>query len=147
MAQDRPADGARTTGRSGGRDTGSRDAGARDTGARGTTSGDSRSADRHAKGGSRVPWVALGVAAVLTLWQVIYSLTLHTMDAESQDVYTAVALFISLILGVAAIVLGAVALSQGHRPRWPATAALAIGVYVFVVTVASWVGGLMAPPA
>ncbi|MEE6272882.1 hypothetical protein [Georgenia wangjunii] len=99
-----------------------------------------------AREGSRVPWVALGVAAVLTLWQIIYSITFHTVAEESQEVYTSVSLFVSLILAVGAFVLGIVARSQHHTPRWPATAAVAIGVYVFVVCVASWIGGLMASP-
>lgn len=119
---------------------------ARPADARGSRSTGASGAGRGARDGSRVPWVALGVAAVLTLWQIIYSITLHTVAEASQDVYTSVSLFVSLILAVGALVLGIVARSQHHTPRWPATAAIAIGVYVFVVCVAAWIGGLMASP-
>ncbi|MFC4555511.1 hypothetical protein [Georgenia faecalis] len=95
---------------------------------------------------SRVSWVGLAVAAVLAAWQIIYSITLQTTAEANRDVYTSVSLFVSLILAVGAAVLGTVALSQRHLPRWPAVAAVAIGVYVFLVCVASWIGGLMASP-
>lgn len=117
---------------------------AADAKARGASSGTTARAGT--REGSKVPWVALGVAAALTVWQVIYSITLHTVAEASQEVYTSVSLFVSLILAVGALVLGIVARSQHHTPRWPATAAIAIGVYVFVVCVAAWVGGLMASP-
>lgn len=91
-------------------------------------------------------WIALALAVVLGVWQIIYAITMQTMTSDSQEVYTSVWLLISLVLAVACGVLGIVALSQRARPRWPATASVAIGSYVFLVSLAFWIGGLMGSP-
>lgn len=90
---------------------------------------------------SRLGWVALAVAGVLAGWQVVYALT--GPGSGGSDVYTSVWLLVSLVLAVGAMVLGLVALSQHAVPRWPATAALAIGGYAFVVSVATWIGDVV----
>src|SRR5699024_9627630 len=46
-------------------------------------------------------WIALAVAVVLGVWQIIYAITMQTMTSDSQEVYTSVWLLISLVLAVA----------------------------------------------
>ena len=87
---------------------------------------------------SRLAWIALAVTGVLTAWQVVYALTAPT--TASPETYSSV----SLLLSVGAIVLGVVALGQRALPRWPATAATAVGAFAFIVCVATWIGTLMA---
>lgn len=90
---------------------------------------------------SRLAWIALAVAGVLTAWQVIYALTSPT--TLSPETFSSVSLLLTLVLSVGAIVLGIVALGQGALPRWPATAATAVGAFAFIVCVATWIGTLM----
>ncbi|WP_152192793.1 hypothetical protein [Georgenia satyanarayanai] len=91
--------------------------------------------------GGRLGWIGLAVAAVLAAWQVVYAIA--EPASTNPEVLTSVWLLLTLVLAVGAVVLGIVALGQRAVPRWPATAALAVGVYAFVVSVASWIGGLM----
>lgn len=91
---------------------------------------------------SRLAWIAVTVAGVLTAWQVVYALTAPT--SPNSENYASVALLLNLVLSVGAIVLGIVALGQRAQPRWPATAATAVGVFAFIVAVATWIGTLMA---
>lgn len=104
-------------------------------GASGTAPG--RRAERSAVG-----WVGLLVAAVLTVWQIVFAVSHQGLEPDDQDTYAAVSLFVTLVLSVGAVVLGLVALSQRRGPRWPAIVALAVGAQVFLVTVATWVGDL-----
>lgn len=94
-----------------------------------------------ADGGSRLGWIGLAVAAVLTAWKVVYAVT--APGATNEEVYSSVGLLLSLVLAVGAVVLGIVALGQHAAQRWPATAALAVGTYAFIVSVATWIGGLV----
>ncbi len=87
------------------------------------------------------------MAVVLTAWQVIYAITVQGMNEASSEVYTSVWLLISLVLAVGCAVLGIVAVSQRSQQRWPAIAALSIGVYVFLVCIATWVGQLLTATA
>lgn len=89
----------------------------------------------------RLGWIGLAVAAILGAWQVVYAIA--EPSSTNPDVLASVWLLLSLVLAVGAVVLGIVALGERAAPRWPATAALAIGVYAFVVSVASWIGDLM----
>lgn len=91
---------------------------------------------------SRLAWIAVTVAALLTAWQVVYALTAPT--SPSSENYASVSLLLTLVLSVGAVVLGIVALGQRAQPRWPATAATAVGVFAFIVAVATWIGTLMA---
>ncbi|MPV37543.1 hypothetical protein [Georgenia subflava] len=93
--------------------------------------------------GNPVAWTALLVAAVLTVWQAVYALSVQGVSTASQDVYTSVSLFVSLVLGLSAAVLGVVGIAQRRHPRWPALVGLAVGLNVFLVSVFSWIGGLM----
>jgi len=93
--------------------------------------------------GNPVAWTSLLVAVVLTVWQAVYALSLERVAAPDQDLYTSVSLFVTLILGLAAAVLGLVGISQRRRPRWPALAGLAVGLNAFIVAAFSWIGGLM----
>lgn len=99
-----------------------------------------------APGGARgkLSWIALAVAVVLTAWQVIYAITVQGMNEANIEVYTSVWLLISLVFAVGSAVLGIVAVSQRSQQRWPAIAALSIGVYVFLVCIATWTGELLA---
>ncbi|MEE6288271.1 hypothetical protein V2J52_11460 [Georgenia sp. MJ173] len=145
------AGGAGTAGTpSGGRDPGAsergrpgtpggRSSGTSDRGGAGASSGQP---DRPATG-SRLGWVALTVAVVLLVWQVVYGLTVAGPGLDTREAYTSVWLLISLVLGVGAAVLGIVAASQRVAPRWPATTALAVGTYVFLVCIATWAGNLI----
>jgi len=91
-----------------------------------------------------VAWTALLVAAVLTVWQAIYSLTVVGVEASrDDDMYTSVSLFVTLVLGLAALVLGIVSIAQRRAPRWPGLVGLSVGTYAFIIAVFSWVGGLM----
>lgn len=94
--------------------------------------------------GSRLGWIALGVTGLLAVWHVIYFVNLASVTTERQDVFISVFLFVSIVLAVASAVLGIVALSQKALPRWPATASLSVGIYAFLIVVASWLGGIMA---
>lgn len=91
--------------------------------------------------GGRLGWIGLAVAAVLAAWQVVYAIA--EPASTNPEVLTSVWLLLTLVLAVGAVVLGIVALGQRAVPRWPATAALAVGVYALVVSVASWIGDLM----
>lgn len=91
---------------------------------------------------SRLAWIAITVAALLTAWQVVYALTAPT--SPSSENYASVSLLLTLVLSVGAVVLGIVALGQRAQPRWPATAATAVGGFAFIVAVATWIGTLMA---
>jgi hypothetical protein len=93
--------------------------------------------------GNPVAWTSLLVAVVLTVWQAVFALSVERVAAPDQDLYTSVSLFVTLILGLAAAVLGLVGISQRRRPRWPALAGLAVGLNAFLVAVFSWIGGLM----
>ncbi|GAA4432503.1 hypothetical protein GCM10023169_38280 [Georgenia halophila] len=92
--------------------------------------------------GNPVAWTALLVAVVLTVWQAIYSLTVVGTDSD-QETFTSVSLFITLVLGLAATVLGIVSIAQRRSPRWPGLAGLSVGLYAFIIAVFSWIGGLM----
>lgn len=91
-------------------------------------------------GGNAVGWTALLLAVVLTAWQAVYALAAE--QVSDPDLYQSVALFVSLVLGLAAAVLGIVALAQRRLPRWPGLVALAVGLHVFVVSLFAWVGGI-----
>lgn len=93
--------------------------------------------------GNPVAWTSLLVAVVLTIWQAVYALSVQGVAPPDQDLYTSVSLFVTLILGLAAAVLGLVGIAQRRRPRWPALAGLAVGLNAFLVAVFSWIGGLM----
>ena len=93
--------------------------------------------------GNPIGWVALAAAVVVTFMQAAFNYTVPGV-ADSESPARAVLLFLSLIGGVVAAVLGVVALAQKRSPRWPSTAALAVGLNVFLVTVAAWVGSLVA---
>lgn len=105
------------------------------------TRGSVGQATRSGSPGTRLAWIALAVAGVLTAWQVVYSLTSPT--TPNPETYSSVSLLLTLVLSVGAIVLGIVALGQRALPRWPATAATAMGVFAFIVCVATWIGTLM----
>jgi len=90
---------------------------------------------------NRLGWIAVTVAGALTAWQIVYAITLPSV--QNVDTYESVGLLLTLVLAVGAAVLGIVALSQKVTPRWPALAALAVGTYAFIVAVASWIGRLM----
>ncbi|MFC7405941.1 hypothetical protein [Georgenia alba] len=93
--------------------------------------------------GNPVAWTALLVAVVLTIWQAVYSLTVLGIDPPDQETFTSVSLFITLVLGLAALVLGIVSIAQRRAPRWPGLVGLSVGIYAFIVAVFSWIGGLM----
>ncbi|MGM0385109.1 MAG: hypothetical protein ACQERF_03890 [Actinomycetota bacterium] len=88
-------------------------------------------------------WVGLAVAVVVTFMQAAFNYTVPGV-ADSESPARAVLLFLSLIGSVVAAVLGVVSLASKRAPQWPATAALAVGLSVFLVTVAAWVGSLVA---
>lgn len=90
---------------------------------------------------NRLGWIAITVAGALTAWQIVYAITLPSV--QNVETYESVGLLLTLVLAVGAAVLGIVALSQKVTPRWPGLAALAVGTYAFVVAVASWIGRLM----
>lgn len=92
---------------------------------------------------SRLGWVALTVTALLLVWQVVYALTVAGPGLDGREVYTSAWLLVSLVLAVGSAVLGIVAASQRVSPRWPATTALAVGTYVFLVCIATWAGSII----
>lgn len=90
--------------------------------------------------GNAVGWTALLLAVVLTVWLAIYELAAgRVADAE---LYESISRFVSLILALAAAVLGIVALAQRRGPRWPGLVGLAVGLHAFLVAVFSWIGTL-----
>ncbi|PYF99206.1 hypothetical protein SAMN05216184_10888 [Georgenia satyanarayanai] len=90
---------------------------------------------------SRLGWIAITVAGLLTAWQVVYAITVESV--ANRDTYESIGLMLVLVLAVGSLVLGIVALAQRVLPRWPAVAALAVGVYAFIVAIAGWIGRLM----
>ena len=92
--------------------------------------------------GNPTGWVGLGVAVVVTAMQAAFNYNVPGVVA-AQSPARSVLLFLSLIGGVVAAVLGVVALAARRTPRWPGVAALAIGLNVFLVSVAAWVGSLV----
>lgn len=99
---------------------------------------------RRRPAGSPVAWTAVLLAAVLTVWQAVYVFSQAVRPDTRDEVVAAVSLFVHLVVGLAAAVLGVVALSQRHRPAWPALAGLAVGLNGFLLGVAGWLGGLQA---
>jgi hypothetical protein len=93
--------------------------------------------------GNPTGWVGLAVAVVVTFMQAAFNYTVPGV-ADTESPARAVLLFLSLIGSVVAAVLGVVSLASKRAPQWPATAALAVGLSVFLVTVAAWVGSLVA---
>ena len=138
---DATGDAVTVPGATGGAETGS-DA-ARPGAATGPAKGERAPGRPDRPAGNPVGWTALLVAVVLTVWQAVYALTVQGVAAAGQDTYTSVSLFVSLVLGLAAAVLGVVGISQRRRPRWPSLVGLAVGLNVFLVSVFSWIGGLM----
>lgn len=141
-ARDRSTPGTAASGAGKARTSGTADGGAPAS----TTEPTAKSPGAAGKGaapvrGSRLGWIGIAVVALLAAWQVVYAIA--EPSSTNDDVLFSVWLMLSLVLAVGAIVLGIVALGQRAVPRWPATAALAVGIYAFVVTVASWVGDLM----
>lgn len=98
--------------------------------------------DEAARERSNVSWVSLLVASVLTVWQIAFAVSHQGLQPDDRDVYTAVSIFVTLILAVGAVVLALVAISQRRGPRWPAIVSLGVGAQVFLVTVATWIGDL-----
>lgn len=94
--------------------------------------------------GSQLSWIALAVAGLLTVWHVIFAITVQGMAGTDQEVYVSIWLVVSLVLAVGCGVLGIVAAAQKSLPQWPAVAAMAIGTVVFIVVIAAWLGGLLA---
>lgn len=90
---------------------------------------------------NRLGWIAITVAGLLTAWQIIYAVTVESV--ENIETYESIGLMLVLVLAVGSLVLGIVALAQRVSPRWPAVAALAVGIYAFVVAIAGWIGRLM----
>lgn len=94
-----------------------------------------------------VSWTALLVAVLLTVWEAIASLRLGGIDPASDPAawnsFYPVSLFVTLVLGLAAAVLGVVGIAQRRKPTWPGLAGLAVGLYAFIGAVFAWVGGLM----
>ncbi|MHB1065773.1 MAG: hypothetical protein ACYC1Z_15010 [Georgenia sp.] len=92
------------------------------------------------RGGNPVGWTALLLAVVLTAWKAVYAVAAQRVGDPA--LYESISLFVSLILGLSAAVLGIVALAQRHGPRWPGLVGLAIGLHVFVVALFFWIGTL-----
>lgn len=94
-----------------------------------------------------VSWIALLVAVLLTVWEAISSLHLGGIDPANDPAawnsFYPISLFVTLVLGLAAAVLGIVGIAQRRRPAWPGLAGLAVGLYAFIGAVFAWVGGLM----
>ncbi|MCM3661564.1 hypothetical protein M3148_11275 [Georgenia satyanarayanai] len=90
---------------------------------------------------NRLGWIAITVAGLLTAWQIVYAITVESV--ANRDTYESIGLMLVLVLAVGSLVLGIVALAQRALPRWPAVAALAVGVYAFIVAIAGWIGRLM----
>ncbi|MBD8063453.1 hypothetical protein [Oceanitalea stevensii] len=90
---------------------------------------------------NRLGWIAITVAGLLTAWQIVYAITVESVG--NRDTYESIGLMLVLVLAVGSLVLGIVALAQRVVPRWPAVAALAVGVYAFIVAIAGWIGRLM----
>ena len=93
---------------------------------------------------SQLSWIALAVAGLLTVWHVVFAITVQGMAGSDQEVFVSIWLVVSLVLAVGCGVLGIVAAAQKARPQWPATASMAIGTVVFIAAIAAWLGGLLA---
>lgn len=93
--------------------------------------------------GNPVGWVGLAVAVAVTAIQVAFAYTVPGVETDTVNPARSVLLFLSLIGGVVAAVLGSVALASRRQPRWSGIVAVAIGLNVFLVSVASWVGSLV----
>ncbi|UNX53649.1 hypothetical protein MF406_11685 [Georgenia sp. TF02-10] len=89
-----------------------------------------------------VGWTGLLLAVALTVWEAIYNFNVVASDVVSGDVQTSVNLFVCLVVGLAAVVLGIVAIAQRRRPVWPGLVALGVGLNGFLIGVAAWLGGL-----
>lgn len=97
---------------------------------------------RAVQAGNPTGWVGLAVAVVVTFMRAAFNYTIPGVNAADSPARS-VLLFLSLIGGVVAAVLGVVALASRRSPKWPGVAALAVGLNVFLVTVAAWVGSLV----
>lgn len=95
--------------------------------------------------GNPVAWTSLLLAVVLTVFHAVYALDAQGAAVRGEDVYTSIWLFVTLVLGLAAALLGIVGIAQRRRPRWPALAGLAVGLNGFLVAVFAWIGALMNP--
>ncbi|ROR74055.1 hypothetical protein [Bogoriella caseilytica] len=114
---------------------------------RGTSRAPARDEPAAGRDKAIVSWIALLVAVLLTVWEAISSLHLGGIDPANDpsawNSFYPVSLFVTLVLGLAAAVLGIVGIAQRRQPRWPGLAGLAVGLYAFVGAVFAWVGGLM----
>ncbi len=92
--------------------------------------------------GNPIGWVALAVAVVVTFMQAAFNYTVPGV-ADSESPARAVLLFLSHRRRRRRGARRG-GLAQKRSPRWPSIAALAVGLNVFLVTVAAWVGSPVA---
>lgn len=94
--------------------------------------------------GNPVGWSGLLVAVIVTAIQGWFQYNAPGIGSSTSNPLNSVLLFLSLIGGVAAVVLAIVALASRRAPVWPGWIALGVGLNVFVVSVAAWLGSVAA---
>src|SRR5690625_7452362 len=85
--------------------------------------------------GGQLSWIALGVAGLLTVWHVIFAVTVQGMAGSDQDVFVSVWLVVSLVLAVGCGVVGFVADSQKTQPLCTAVSSIASGNVIYFVVI------------
>ncbi|MDO5724146.1 MAG: hypothetical protein Q4P33_07105 [Flaviflexus sp.] len=90
--------------------------------------------------GGTLPWIALLVGLIVITWRAIFGY--RTVGLAAGDSLHTLSNMGAIMLGLATLVLGIVALAQRRRPTWPAVAASAIGLQAFAVGIVTWLATL-----
>lgn len=90
--------------------------------------------------GGSLPWIALLVGIIVIAWRAIFGY--RTVGLAAGDSLHTLSNMGAIMLGLATLVLGIVALAQRRRPAWPAVAASAIGLQAFAVGIVTWLATL-----
>lgn len=96
-------------------------------------------AERSAESGS-LAWISLLAGIVVICWQAIFGY--RTVGLPAADSLHTLSNMGAIMLGLATLVLGIVALAQRRKPSWPAIAASAIGLQAFAVGIVTWMATL-----
>ncbi len=94
--------------------------------------------------GNPVGWSGLLVSVVVVAIQAAFQFNAPGVSPGTSNPLNSVLLFVSLVGGVVAAVLGIVALSSRRAPAWPGWVTLGVGLDVFLVSVAAWLGSIAA---